>query len=83
MTASPSPGASTRAKRPKYLCSLRYSSKTDIAVVSLSPAGGDAAQQEFRQLFDYFHSKNRYGVVGSKTLAQRARHLPYPRRAWL
>jgi len=56
-------------KATEYLCSLRYSSKTDIAVVSLSPAGGDAAQQEFRQLFDYFHSKNRYGVVGSKTLA--------------
>lgn len=56
-------------KATEYLCSLRYSPKTDVTVVALTPSGGEPAAQEFKQLFDYFHTKNRYGVVGSKTLA--------------
>jgi hypothetical protein len=56
-------------KATEYLCSLRYSPKTDVAVVSLSPSGGERAASEFKQLYEYFRSKNRYGVIGNKTLA--------------
>lgn len=56
-------------KATEYLCSLRYSPKTDVTVISLSPSGGEQAAHDFMKLFDYFRSKNRYGVVGNKTLA--------------
>ncbi|KAG6231968.1 hypothetical protein E4U34_000037 [Claviceps purpurea] len=49
----------------EYLCSLRYSSLTDIIVVSITPTSADS-QQDFKALVDYFTSKNRYGVVGDK-----------------
>ncbi|KAI9736519.1 MAG: PHD finger protein 3 [Claussenomyces sp. TS43310] len=55
-------------KASEYLCSLRYSPHTDIVVVALNPTG-EAANDEFSKLFDYFQSKNRYGVVGEKGLA--------------
>jgi hypothetical protein len=51
-----------------YLCSLRYSAPTDVMVLALTPTG-ETASSEFSELFDYFHSKNRYGVVGNKGLA--------------
>lgn len=56
-------------KAMEYLCSLRYSPKTDVTVVSLTPSGGGSAAQQFKLLYDHFFEKNRYGVVGSKTLA--------------
>ncbi|ELR07196.1 PHD finger protein 3 [Pseudogymnoascus destructans] len=56
-------------KATEYLCSLRYSPKTDVTVISLSASGGERAASEFMQLYEYFRSKNRYGVVGNKTLA--------------
>ncbi|KAG5989107.1 hypothetical protein E4U54_004436 [Claviceps lovelessii] len=49
----------------EYLCSLRYSSLTDIVVVSISPTLPES-QQDFKALVDYFVSKDRYGVVGNK-----------------
>jgi hypothetical protein len=55
-------------KANEYLCSLRYSSPTDVVVLALTPTG-EAASAEFTKLFDYFHSKTRYGVVGNKGLA--------------
>jgi len=55
-------------KATTYLCSLRYSSPTDLVVVALTPSG-EAATDQFKQLFDYFHTKNRYGVVGNKGIA--------------
>ncbi|KFY11376.1 hypothetical protein V492_04504 [Pseudogymnoascus sp. VKM F-4246] len=56
-------------KATEYLCSLRYSPKTDVTVISLSASGGEDAARHFMQLFEYFRSKNRYGVIGNKTLA--------------
>ncbi|KAI5459374.1 SPOC domain-containing protein [Mariannaea sp. PMI_226] len=49
----------------EYLCSLRYSSLTDIIVVDITPAAAES-QSEFNALIDYFVSKKRYGVVGDK-----------------
>ncbi|KAI9850522.1 MAG: hypothetical protein M1838_005531 [Thelocarpon superellum] len=51
-----------------YLCGLRYSKSTDVVVVSVSAVGGEAAQQSFAKLWDYFHARNKYGVAGSSSL---------------
>lgn len=53
-------------KAVDYLCSLRYSAGTDVSVIALTPVGERAAE-DFNRLFDYFHSKNRYGVVGNRS----------------
>lgn len=58
-------GRIDRDKANQYLCSLRYSPPTDVVVVALSPAG-EAGINDFTNLFEYFNSKNRYGVVGNK-----------------
>lgn len=58
-------GRITQQSAIEYLCSLRYSSLTDIVVVSLTPVRPES-RTEFNALIDYFLSKNRYGVVGNK-----------------
>lgn len=52
-------------KANEYLCSLRYNAPTDVVVVAVTPTG-DAAAKGFQDLFSYFHSKNRYGVLTNK-----------------
>ena len=52
-------------KANEYLCSLRYSQPTDVVVVAVTPTGETAAQK-FQELYQYFHSKNRYGVLSNK-----------------
>lgn len=52
----------------EYLCSLRYSNLTDIIVVNLTPIN-PSAKPEFDRLIEYFISKQRYGVVGDKVVA--------------
>lgn len=58
-------GRITEQSAIEYLCSLRYSSLTDIVVVALTPTSPEA-QPEFNALVDYFVGKKRYGVVGNK-----------------
>ncbi|KAH8902059.1 SPOC-domain-containing protein [Coniochaeta sp. PMI_546] len=58
-------GRIDQQKAVEYLCSLRYSSLTDIVVTSLEPAT-DGSKAAFHKLIDYFVSKARYGVVGDK-----------------
>jgi hypothetical protein len=52
-------------KANEYLCGLRYSPPTDVVIVNVFPTG-EAASQGFRDMFDYFHSKSRYGVLTNK-----------------
>lgn len=52
----------------EYLCSLRYSTPTDIVIVGITPTG-EAATEEANKLFDYFQQKKKYGVVGNKIYA--------------
>ncbi|KHJ34932.1 putative spoc domain-containing protein [Erysiphe necator] len=52
-------------KANEYLCSLRYSPPTDLVIVNLSPTG-EAHTQAFTDLYDYFQSRNRYGVLTNK-----------------
>jgi hypothetical protein len=49
-------------KANEYLCSLRYSPPTNISVVQVTPTGEESAA-EFKIMYDYFHSKDRYGVL--------------------
>lgn len=60
-------GRITQQSAVEYLCSLRYSSLTDIVVVNVTPVS-PSAQPEFNALIDYFVSKNRYGVIGDKVV---------------
>ncbi|RKF60200.1 Transcription factor bye1 [Erysiphe neolycopersici] len=52
-------------KANEYLCSLRYSPPTDLVIVNVSPTG-EAYNQAFTDLYDYFQSRNRYGVLTNK-----------------
>jgi hypothetical protein len=52
-------------KANEYLCSLRYSPPTDVVVVNITPTG-ELAVGHFNDMFHYFHSKNRYGVLTNK-----------------
>lgn len=49
----------------EYLCSLRYSSLTDVIVVNIEPVFPEA-KAEFTTMVDYFVNKKRYGVIGDK-----------------
>lgn len=58
------------ARADSYLCGLRYSSTSDVIVVSLRPAETPNDRQQFSVLFDYFKTRNRYGVgVNASNLA--------------
>lgn len=52
-------------KASEYLCSLRYSPPTDVSVVDLIPSG-EASKEAFMELYNYFHSRKRYGVLTNK-----------------
>lgn len=48
------------AKAEDYLCGLRYSTSSDVTVLALSPYDNADA---FNEVFEYFHSRQRYAVV--------------------
>lgn len=52
-------------KANEYLCSLRYSPPTDVVVVNLTPTG-ESSESGFKDMYDYFHDKHRYGVLTNK-----------------
>lgn len=60
-------GRIDQQKAVEYLCSLRYSTPTDIVVTSLEPASA-GSREAYLKLIDYFVSKARYGVVGEKSV---------------
>ncbi|SMR51799.1 unnamed protein product [Zymoseptoria tritici ST99CH_1A5] len=47
-------------KAEDYLCGLRWSSSSDVTVLSLKPYDNAAA---FNEVFDYFNSRQRYAVI--------------------
>lgn len=52
-------------KANEYLCSLRYAPPVDVVIVSLAPTG-EIAAQGYADIFEYFYSKLRYGVLTNK-----------------
>ena len=61
-------GRIDQQKAIEYLCSLRYNQFTDVVVTSVAPAS-EAHRAEFESIYRYFVSKQRYGVVGDKGVA--------------
>lgn len=47
-------------KAEEYLCGLRFSSTSDVAVLALTPYDN---AQPFNEVFEYFHSRQRYAVI--------------------
>lgn len=51
-----------------YLCGLRFSSSTDVSVVSINTPDSPKEKAGFDKLFDYFQERKRYGVIGKHPL---------------
>lgn len=51
-----------------YLCGLRFSSSTDVSVISMSAPESPSERAQFDKLFNYFVERKRYGVVGKHPL---------------
>ena len=49
----------------EYLCGLRYAPAVDVVIVSIISTREKAAEG-FRDIYEYFHSKGRYGVLANK-----------------
>ncbi|KAJ6128731.1 hypothetical protein N7471_009948 [Penicillium samsonianum] len=52
-----------------YLCGLQFSKSTDVSVIAISSPDQPADRAGFDKLFDYFHSRGRYGVIGKHPLS--------------
>jgi hypothetical protein len=50
----------------EYLCGLRYAPAVDVVIVSITPTG-EKASEGFKDIYEYFHSKGRYGVLANKS----------------
>ena len=53
----------------EYLCGLRWSSTTDVVVVSVTPTENTENAAQFDKLFRYFTERKRYGVIGKSAVA--------------
>ncbi|KAL1970063.1 hypothetical protein VTN77DRAFT_6468 [Rasamsonia byssochlamydoides] len=51
-----------------YLCGLRFSTSTDVTVLSMSAPDSLAERAQFDKLFNYFVDRKRWGVVGKHPL---------------
>ncbi|KAK1149214.1 Transcription factor bye1 [Aspergillus melleus] len=51
-----------------YLCGLRFSSSTDVSVISISAPEHPKERAGFDKLFNYFQDRKRYGVIGKHPL---------------
>ena len=52
----------------EYLCGLRWSSTTDVVVVSVTPSEDSENVTQFDKLFRYFTERKRYGVIGKSSV---------------
>ncbi|KAL2870335.1 putative PHD finger domain protein [Aspergillus lucknowensis] len=52
-----------------YLCGLRFSSSTDVSVISISSPELPKEKAGFDKLFNYFQERKRYGVIGKHPLS--------------
>ncbi|OJJ45328.1 hypothetical protein ASPZODRAFT_143965 [Penicilliopsis zonata CBS 506.65] len=52
-----------------YLCGLRFSTSTDVTVISVRCPESTTDRAGFDKLFNYFADRKRYGVVGKHPLA--------------
>ncbi|KAL6714411.1 Transcription factor bye1 [Lecanora helva] len=52
-----------------YLCGLRWSSTTDVVVVSVIPSEDSENTAQFDKLFRYFTERKRYGVISKSAVS--------------
>ncbi|KAJ5513287.1 Zinc finger PHD-type [Penicillium fimorum] len=52
-----------------YLCGLQFSKSTDVSVIAISSPDQPEDRAGFDKMFDYFHSRGRYGVIGKHPLS--------------
>lgn len=51
-----------------YLCGLQFSKSTDVSVIAVGSPDQPEDRAGFDKMFDYFHSRGRYGVIGKHPL---------------
>ncbi|KAG0158105.1 hypothetical protein PDIDSM_5618 [Penicillium digitatum] len=51
-----------------YLCGLQFSKSTDVSVIAISSPDQPTDRAGFDKMFEYFHSRGRYGVIGKHPL---------------
>ncbi|KAJ5940019.1 hypothetical protein N7516_000187 [Penicillium verrucosum] len=52
-----------------YLCGLQFSKSTDVSVIAITSPDEPVDRASFDKMFDYFHSRGRYGVIGKHPLS--------------
>ncbi|KAJ5316992.1 hypothetical protein PENANT_c030G04488 [Penicillium antarcticum] len=52
-----------------YLCGLQFSKSTDVSVIAVTSPSQPEDRAGFDKIFDYFHSRQRYGVIGKHPLS--------------
>ena len=57
-------GRISTERAEEYLCSLKWSTTTDVVVVAVTPNSDAESQVQFDKLFTYFTERRRYGVIG-------------------
>ena len=57
-------GRISTERAEEYLCSLKWSTTTDVIVVAVTPNSDAESQVQFDKLFTYFTERRRYGVIG-------------------
>ena len=57
-------GRISTERAEEYLCSLKWSTTTDVIVVAVTPNSDAESQVQFDKLFTYFTERKRYGVIG-------------------
>ncbi|CAG8218893.1 unnamed protein product [Penicillium salamii] len=53
----------------EYLCGLQFSKSTDVSVIAVTSPDHPDQKAGFDTMFDYFHSRGRYGVIGKHPLS--------------
>ncbi|CAG7940571.1 unnamed protein product [Penicillium olsonii] len=53
----------------EYLCGLQFSKSTDVSVIAVTSPDQGEQKVGFDKMFDYFHSRGRYGVIGKHPLS--------------
>lgn len=59
----------------EYVGGMRYSQTTNVTTLALAPADTTADHESFRKTFDYFHGKQRWGVINQPGLNEHVRDI--------
>lgn len=59
----------------EYVGGMRYSQTTNVTTLALTPADTTADYESFRKTFDYFHGKQRWGVINQPGLNEHVRDI--------